>query len=115
MTEVINLVKFIGNTEASSVEDGNRLFETIKQWVHKGVVVCLDFDGIEHCVTRFLNPAIGQLYSVFDRDALNKFVTFENIRPSHIDKIKAVTSNAQNYYRDTAGYEKALEDIVVNG
>lgn|GEM_PF-1145164 len=112
MKKVINLVQFIGDTEASSAEDGIRLFEAIKELVQKDVTVCLDFDGLDHCVTRFLNPAIGQLYGVFDRNILNKFVMFKNVRASHVDKIKAVTSNAQNYYNDPNEYEKTMLDIV---
>ena len=113
MEKTINLVQFLNGVEAVTIEDGERLNEEIKGCISDGSVVILDFDGIESCVTRFLNPAIGRLFQAFDNDTLGKYVEFKNLRPAHADKLRAVISNARKFYSDPI-YKAAVKEALEN-
>lgn len=112
MEKTIKLVQFLNNTDAVSIEDGEKLFEEIKSLISDNTVCILDFTGIESCITRFLNPAIGQLLGSFNRTTLNNYVKFTNLKDSFVDKLKAVISNASNFYSNKESYNKIVEEVL---
>ena len=114
MEVTISIYDFLGDSQATEIDDGERLCDELKRQIDNGNIVYLDFNEIESCVTRFLNPAIGQLLNFYNKMTLSKHIKIKNIRLSYLNKLKAVISNAQNFYSNPDLYKKMVSELIEN-
>lgn len=82
MTHIIKISQFIDSSNATSREDGIRVFEEALRQIKAGFDVELDFGGISALISRFLHASVGKLYKQLG-DLYNDRVRVSNLtRPT---------------------------------
>lgn len=84
-----------------SRDDGIALGRTIAEMLRAGQDVVLDFQQTR-VISAFLNPAVGDLYAVFDADEVDARVSAINASESQRESFEYVKSNGRRYYTDPA-------------
>jgi hypothetical protein len=74
------------------------LLNLIKSLLEDNQNVVLDFKNIEFLTTSFLNTIIGELYSIFERSHIKKYLSIINMSQDDLYIIKYVVETAKNYY-----------------
>ncbi|MDY3443452.1 STAS-like domain-containing protein [Riemerella anatipestifer] len=108
-------VKDTINTDfAVSTEDGNTIFELLKENFLQDKMVSLDFSGITLMTTAFLNSAIGQLYSTdrFSSSFLKENLKLENVQDHDKPLFALVVKRAKEYFANQNNFEKNSEDSI---
>ena len=108
----INIFEKIGTSTAVSSESGDAIFNSIKNGLQNGAVITLDFLNIDLLTSAFLNGAIGQLYSEFTGDQLNKSLKIKNMKPEDTQILKKVISRAKEYFKDRGNIDSAIKDAL---
>ena len=62
MTHIIKVSQFIDSPNATSREDGIKLFEAAWEQIKAGSDVELNFEGVSVLISRFLHASVGRLY-----------------------------------------------------
>lgn len=62
MTRIIKISQLIDSPNATSREDGIKVFEEALKFINAGSNVELDFEGISALISRFLHASVGKLY-----------------------------------------------------
>ncbi|HEY5124526.1 MAG TPA: STAS-like domain-containing protein [Ignavibacteria bacterium] len=115
MTENIVLLKikdFINGEKAVSSDDGDILFGRIVEEIKSGSIVELDFSGIIIMTTAFLNSAIGQLYSIFSSEQLNKSIKLINVENEDKILFKKVIDRAKEFFANRKGFEDSADNAI---
>jgi hypothetical protein len=110
--EIINIKKFINGEKAVSSDDGDILFIKIEQLIKEKIIVELDFAEITIMTTAFLNSAIGQLYSEFKSDELNRFIRLINVQEEDALLFKKVISRAKEFFANKDDFESSANDTI---
>jgi hypothetical protein len=105
----------IRNDTAVSTDDGDRVFQMIKSNFTKGYFITLDFDQIHLLTTAFLNAAIGQLYSEYKSDFLNKNLKLTNVAEEDKILFLKVIERAKEYFEDRKGFEDSANKAFYGG
>lgn len=111
----INVFEEIGGEAAVSVDDGEVLNQRIQKALGQDVSVVLNFKNISLITTAFLNAAIGQLYSRFKGDELNRLLSFENVAPEDTRLFKKVVERAKEYFAHKKEIDDDLRRSLGNG
>jgi hypothetical protein len=100
----------INSDTAVSAEDGDLVFNEIDKAFSKNQKVELDFSGIHILITAFLNAAIGQLYSKYRGQELNKKLTLKNV--ANEDKVQffEVVKRAKEYFANKKDFEDSANN-----
>lgn len=108
----LKIVNVINSEFAVSPEDGDSIFNLIKEKVNSKEKIVIDFSNIEIITTAFLNNAIGKLYNIYDKEKLNQYISMKNISKSDLDLVKKVIERAKIKFskEDISILEKELED-----
>ncbi len=106
----VSIFEKIGTNSAVSSESGDSIFALIKKGLDNNANVTLDFLNIELITSAFLNAAIGQLYSEFTGEQLNKSLKIENLMPEDANILKKVISRAKEYFKNKADLNAAIKD-----
>lgn len=106
----LNVFEKIGTSAAVSSESGDTIFTLIKNGLKNGAVVTLDFKNVDLLTSAFLNAAIGQLYSEFTGDQLNKTLKIENMTPEDFQVLRKVISRAKEYFKSKGNIDSAIKD-----
>ena len=104
--------KLIEGSSAVSADDGQVIFDKIKDALHNNKLVELDFDGIEILTTAFLNAAIGQLYSKYTSDKLNQLLKLKNVSQEDLTLFQKVIRRAKEYYANPKGFEDSANNAI---
>jgi hypothetical protein len=107
----IKLVHFIGE-RCITAEQGQKLLGEIEPRLLAGEAVTIDFAGVKTLLSLFLNNAIGPLFKHFDRQQLDRLLSFVNTSESQKLTLDLVLKNAEAYHRDPAT-KKAVDDTLV--
>lgn len=91
----LNIVNIIGSEFAVSPEDGNSIFDIVKEKLENKEKISIDFSNVDIMTTAFLNNAIGKLYKTFEKDVLNSYITMINISESDLKLVKKVIERAK--------------------
>jgi len=75
---------------AISPEDGDIVFKLIVKKFERNESIHLDFSELDLITTAFLNNAIGNLYTKFSGETLNKLLKLENLEKADLFLIKEV-------------------------
>ena len=108
----LKIVNVINSEFAVSPEDGDSVFNLIKEKVDFKEKIVIDFSNIDIITTAFLNNAIGKLYNIYDKEKLNQYISMKNISKSDLDLVKKVIERAKIKFskEDINILEKELED-----
>ncbi len=102
----------IGGDSAVSTDDGDKIFKNIIKLFNSNNTVELDFSEITLMTTAFLNAAIGQLYSSFSGDQLNKNLSLDNVADDDRILFKKVIERAKQYFIDKKGFEDSANKAM---
>lgn len=110
-TITLNIVDEIGTPSALTQEQGNMIFEKIEKALNKETTVELDFAQVESMISPFLNNSIGQLYSKFTSEQLQKHLKIINFPDDKKSTLNIVISNAKRYYIDKEKYNTSVKEV----
>lgn len=102
---LLKIYEEINNSLAVSSDDGDKLYQKIDSFIREGLVVELDFSGIDVMTSAFLNAAIGQLYNTYTSEQLNSQLKIVKVVNEDIPLIKKVIERAKEYFADKRGFE----------
>lgn len=107
------VVKDVIHTDtAVSTDMGDAVFKQIIAVISGDNCVILDFVGIEILTTAFLNAAIGQLYSQFSSEQLNKMLQLTNVAEDDKILFKKVISRAKEYFKNKTDFEDSANKAI---
>jgi hypothetical protein len=106
------LKDIIGIDTAVSTDDGEKVFQAIDLLLKLDTIVELDFSGITIMTTAFLNAAIGQLYSTYIGDQLNKNLILKNVTPENKGRLLQVVERAKEYFSNKKKFENTVSEII---
>jgi hypothetical protein len=108
----LKVMQVIDSDTAVSTDDGQLVFDQLKISLDKEFIVDVDFEGIQMMTTAFLNAAIGQLYSEYKGEMLNKSLKLVNV--ANEDKIlfKKVVERAKQYFEDQKSFDDAINQGI---
>lgn len=107
---IINIKHEINKNDAISAEDGKLIFEKIKSFIDTQQEVMVDFEGIDLVLSTFLNPAIGQLYYLYEKNVVNTFFHYRNLVDVDEQTLDRVIQNALNQKENKPSINKGLID-----
>ncbi len=113
MEEVlINVYAIVGDSFCVAADDGERVFNQIKQVIAQGKKATISFLNVEMLTSAFLNTAIGKLYGEFDEAVLKNSLSVRDM--SNEDKVllKRVVDTAKAYYKDPEQFAKSFARIL---
>ncbi|GAB4233135.1 MAG: hypothetical protein Tsb0034_06210 [Ekhidna sp.] len=108
MQDSFKISEIIGGDTAVSTDDGQKVFDLLQKNIasHKSAVA--DFSEINIMTTAFLNAAIGQLYSQFTSEELNKYLKLVNVADEDKILFKKVVDRAKQYFEDQKSFDSAV-------
>ncbi|MDY4251678.1 STAS-like domain-containing protein [Clostridium sp.] len=108
----LKIIDVINSEFAVSPEDGDIIFDLIKEKIDKEEKIIIDFSNIDIMTTAFLNNAVGKLYNIYDKEKLNKYISMKNISKSDLNLVKKVIERAKIKFskEDISILEGELED-----
>jgi len=106
----IQLNKLIGD-RCITAEQGQKLLAEIEPRLLAGENVTIDLTGIKTLLSLFLNNAIGPLFKHFDREQLDRLLSFANPSDSQRLTLDLILKNAEAYHRNPAT-KKAVDDTL---
>jgi STAS-like domain of unknown function (DUF4325) len=114
MTEPIFICvcEIVGGSLCVATEDGDRVRQRITPALREGRRVLLSFAGVEMLIPAFLSSAIGQLYGQFPEDQVDGLVECRDLPDNTQAAVVSSRRWAKAYYRDPAGYEKAVHEVL---
>jgi len=96
----IAIVDAVGNSACIEAEDGQKVFELIKNSLSEGRSVTLSFLKVEMLASDFLTTAIGQLYGEFSPNFIKENVKIEDLSLTGAISLKRVVDNAKLNYKE---------------
>jgi hypothetical protein len=110
LLKIIKVKDWIASPYAVSTEDGEALFEVVKEFIEQGLSLTLDFSEIDVLTTAFLTSSIGELSVVFSSDVIETKLVLSGLDEPKLDLIKEVKNRAKEYSLDP----KKFEDFANN-
>lgn len=103
----IKVADLIGSPLCIYVDDGQKLFYKIEQFVKAVEYVTISFENVTMLIPLFLNVAIGQLYGTFSEEVIRAQLKIEGLSPDDMELLKLVVDNAKKYYSNKKYYDDA--------
>jgi hypothetical protein len=97
---------------AVSSDNGSLVYQKIVESIDSGKEVYLDFSGITMMTTAFLNAAIGQLYSIYTGEQLNKILKLVNVADDDKILFKKVVDRAKQYFASKKDFDDSADNII---
>ncbi len=108
---IVKIIDEINEKDAISLQDGLLVFNKIKNFIENKEKVELDFVGIDLVLSTFLNPAIGQLYYLYDKDLVDSLLEYKNLMDVDNQTLKKVIQNAINQKEN----KPSINEGLING
>lgn len=105
----IKVADLIGSPLCIAAEDGQKVFEKVKELLKGGKPVTVSFDRVNMLISLFLNVAIGQLYGSFREDDIRTKLQVEGLSGDDMELLKRVVDNAKRYYATPKQYDAAWQ------
>ena len=112
MTLNTSIYSIVGDSFCVAAEDGEKVFEVIREALKKNMRVELSFLNVDMMTSAFLNTAIGKLYKEFDEEKIKNSLKVSDITDEDKLLLKRVIDTAKLYYKDPKRFEKSVEDIL---
>lgn len=106
----IRVADIVGGSLCISAEDGQKVFEKIKQFLDNEQRVTVSFEKVTMLISLFLNAAIGQLYGSFSEERIRNCLKVTGLAPEDLEILKKVVDNAKKYYSNPQGYDTAWDN-----
>ncbi len=87
------------------MEEGQMIYNLVRQELDDGKVVELSFAGVEMVITAFLNAAVGRLFAIYDHGMLQQRVRVNDLQDDFLPIWKHVMSKSARYYTYSAEVE----------
>lgn len=97
---------------AVSTDNGDAVYRKIVKVLNDGHEVILDFKGISMMTTAFLNATIGQLYSSYTSEQLNKSLKLLNVADDDKILFKKVIDRAKQYFANKIDFENSANNVI---
>jgi hypothetical protein len=112
--QTLTIKELIKNNLAVSTEDGDIVYNKLKNFLQNGEKVILDFNEVFVITTAFLNVAIGKLYGniEFNSEFLNQNIKITNVEKDDIMLFKKVTDRAKEYYSQKENIDQSANDAL---
>jgi hypothetical protein len=105
---IVHLKEIIKSDTALTPDSGSLVFEVLSSALSKDESISIDFSGIEVMTSAFLNAAIGQLYSQFNSEKLNKFLKVKNLPIEDRALLLKVIERAKDYFKDQNAFNNKM-------
>jgi hypothetical protein len=109
---IINIKEIVQGSKAISSDDGDIVFNKVKELIMRGSDVGLDFEGIELVTTAFLNSSIGQLSILFPAEEIDKRIALLHSEEDIKVLIQTVKLRAIEYSSDSKGYGELANNAI---
>jgi len=103
----IKVTDLIGSPLCISAEDGQKIFDNIKNILKEARQVTVSFENVTMLISLFLNVAIGQLYGSFSVETIRNQLKVEGLSLDDMELLKRVVDNAKKYYSNKKSYDDA--------
>lgn len=108
----IRIYEEIGGDAAISVDDGDAVYKKIDAAITNKILVELDFRNVNLIITAFLNACIGQLYSKYSSEDLNKYLQVINVRKENNSLFNKVIKRAKEYFNNPDDFDKSVNEVL---
>lgn len=108
----IRIFDEVGGDAAISVSDGETIYKKIDSAISNSLIVVLDFQNINLIITAFLNACIGQLYSKYTSEDLNKYLKLENVNPEDNHLFNKAIQRAKEYFADHERFDESAKEVL---
>lgn len=105
--EIIHMTNLAGGALCITPQDGQKVFEAIREVLQAGKHAVISFSGVEDLTTPFLHTAIGQLYGIFSENELKERLSVQDASPPELAMFKRTIERAKEYFRDPKHFEAA--------
>lgn len=95
----IKIIDIVGDTICANPNDGRKVFHVLADALSGNEHVIISFSGIEDLTARFLNVAIGQLYSEFSSEEIRVKLKIIEANQDDLALLKRVVENAKEFFR----------------
>lgn len=112
----MDLVKVmeISGENAVAQDDGQKVYELVRDRLKSGQELHLDFQGVKIFASPFFNAAVGQLLRDFGTDDLNSRLKFEHLSSVGQEVLKRVIENSKRYFSSSESYKQAQTEVMEN-
>ena len=97
---IIRIIDVIGGSVCVDTQDGEKVFEEIKDHLNNSEIVTLSFDGVDFVISAFLNVAIGKLYGDFTEESIKANFRVEHMKPEDVSKLQRAIKNGKAFYKN---------------
>ncbi len=108
----IKLNDLISCQKGITPDEGQPVYDKLIASLQEGQKIVLDFKGVEILTTAFLNVAIGNLYKDYNSERLRELLSFENLDDATARRIKKVTDNAKEFYKNQEGFSQMVKEVL---
>lgn len=112
MKKTIKVFEIIGEPLCAAHDDGQAVFNVIRQEILNGIQLEISFEGIELIISAFLNVAIGQLYGEFSEEKIDNEISYAHLEEDDKELLNLVIANAKRYYRNQENYDIATKEVL---
>ena len=97
---IIRITDVIGGPICVDAQDGEKVFEAIRDHLKNHEHVTLSFEGVEFVISAFLNVAIGKLYDKFTEDDIKNRFTVDGMKLEDKTKLERAHKNGKAFYKN---------------
>jgi hypothetical protein len=109
---VVGIYSIVGDPLCVSAEDGEKVFDRLKNALQEGKKITISFLNVEMLTSAFLNAAIGRLYGIFNEQKIKESLSVMDIKKEDWMLIKRVTDTAKLYYKNPERMEQTIREIL---
>ena len=114
--KTIKISDYVSLNQAATVDEGQKIYDLIIQYLQNKEEVELDFSDITVITTAFLNIAIGCLYENYTSEELNEYIKFSNLLPGKKERIAMVAEHAKIFYSEKKNlFENNVDNAIYGG
>jgi transcriptional regulator len=110
----IKVSGILNSNMAVSTEEGEKVYELIKESFNRQEQVRIDFSDLKLIISTFLNASIGQLYGIYSTEFIQQHLDVQNMSQDDLNTLKLVTDRAKEYFKDKRGFENVAKKNLPN-
>lgn len=111
MEDYVKVKDLIGTEWCVSVDDGEKLFTTIKSSLSLKQHVTVSFSDVSLITPCFMNMAIGRLYGEFHDELITRFLKISDLTDKDIKLLQIQIKRAKRFFSNPAYYNKLYQKM----
>ena len=112
LTHTVSVLEIVGDPICVAQDDGQRVFEVLRDALDDGREVSLSFEGVQSLTTAFLNAAVGQLLRHFEAEFLKIHLKARDLNAEQLELLREVIERAKLYFQDPTRFNAAREQVL---